>query len=121
MCTRCARLLWPSREVIRNRFEHVRGSEKAVRTGYRVTTNISLGSLVLEQRFGRSCGYGGLGWRGDRSVDLPCGRDPKAGIAFFWALANNAASSGEASSAKDCGGWTAHGSRSRVDGDPDGG
>ena len=45
----------------------------------------------------------------------------KAGIAFFWALANNAASSGEASSAKECGGWTAHGSRSRVDGDPDSG
>jgi hypothetical protein len=42
----------------------------------------------------------------------------KAGIAFCRALADNAASSGEASSAKDCGGWTTHGSRSRVDGDP---
>jgi hypothetical protein len=39
-------------------------------------------------------------------------------LAFFPALANNAASSGEASRAKDRGGWTAQGSRSRVDHDP---
>ena len=45
----------------------------------------------------------------------------QSGIAFFRALAKNAASSGKASSAKDCGGWTAYGSRSRVDGDSGGG
>ena len=39
----------------------------------------------------------------------------KSGIAFFRALANNAASSGEASSAKECGGWKAHGSRAAHD------
>jgi hypothetical protein len=53
-----------------------------------------------------------------------CARDGKcslqftwSGIAFFRALANNAASSGEATSAKDCGDWTAHGSWSRLDHD----
>jgi hypothetical protein len=35
-------------------------------------------------------------------------KSPKSGIAFFRGLANNAASSGKASSAKECGGWTAH-------------
>ena len=54
-------------------------------------------------------------------VSLSSVNRAKAGIAFFGALANNAASSGEASSAKECGGWTAHGSWSRVDGDLDSG
>ena len=77
--------------------------------------------------FSKQRAFAGRAGRADsksRSIEaasLPWKLNVKGGIAFFGALANNAASSGEASSAKDCGGWTAHGSRSRVDGDPDSG
>ncbi len=52
---------------------------------------------------------GGAMGRESRQIERQPFAGRQSGIAFFWALANNAASSGEASSAKDCGGWTDRG------------
>ena len=78
---------------------------------------VAWNKIMTQKRKAQAC----MGWwdrelaKVDRGIVLSRVNHSKAGIAFFRALANNAASSGEASSAKDCGGWTAHGSRSRVD------